>query len=711
MVDQPSIFVSYSHADTKWLNELDPHLNGLALQAKVERFDDRQLLGGDDWSLEVKAALDRAHIILLLVTANFIGSNYIHRVELPTALRRRQENGSIVVPVLLQDCARKLLAIDDINYLPKDPSGKLKPLAKWRGAEKDSALRQVTEHLLGQIERFRGRAERDVRAADISIGRREPEKPVSTEPAKAAEQSTPRNVNPEPNREQVTVRIPDKIGPTRIVDALNPGDHSTLVDALKSARPGDRILIRPGLYRENIVIEKPVEIVGDGKSGDVIIETTHGTTILFQTSRARIANLTLRQAGMGNWYCVDIGQGRLDLEGCDITSQGPACVAIHNGADPRLRHNRIHHGKEGGVFVNANGRGTLEDNDIFANGASGVAIMGGANPILRRNRIYNGAQSGVYVSGNSRGILEENELFANTLAAIAITEGSNPTLRGNRIHDGKEIGVYVAGNGGGILEENEIFRNARAGVVIKTGGNPILRLNRIYDGMESGIYVYDNGKGTLEENDISANAGAGLEIRDGGNPVVHRNLIHHGRGAGVLVRTNGQGSLEDNDIFANECAGVEIRHNGHLALRRNRIHDGKGAGIFVHGNGTAVLEENEIFANSGPGIETREGGNPTVRRNRVHAGRQAGVLVRTNGRGDLEDNDILANASSGIEVRHGGKPIVRRNRISQNARHAIRVYDGGQGVFEHNDLRGNAAGPWDVSAECQDKVRRKGNQE
>ena len=98
---QPSIFVSYAHADTKWLNELTPQLHGLKLHAKIDVYDDRRLLGGDDWDAEVKAALDRADIVLLLVTANFIGSEYIHRVELPKALGRRKADGAIVVPVLL----------------------------------------------------------------------------------------------------------------------------------------------------------------------------------------------------------------------------------------------------------------------------------------------------------------------------------------------------------------------------------------------------------------------------------------------------------------------------------------------------------------------------------------------------------------------------------------------------------------------------------
>lgn len=58
----------------------------------------------------------------------------------------------------------------------------------------------------------------------------------------------------------------------------------------------------------------------------------------------RIANMTLRQLGQG-FFTVSISRGRLDLEDCDISSQGLTCVAIHGSADPRLRRNRIHDSK------------------------------------------------------------------------------------------------------------------------------------------------------------------------------------------------------------------------------------------------------------------------------------------------------------------------------------------------------------------------------
>ncbi len=202
--------------------------------------------------------------------------------------------------------------------------------------------------------------------------------------------------------------------PTRVVDALHRGDYSTLRAALRTAKPGDKILLRPGLYREGVVVDKPVEIIGDGGLGEVVIEATEQNTILFKTTVGRTANLTLRQAGSGDWYCVDIAQGRVDLEGCDVSSLSLACVGIHEGADPRLRRNRIHDGGSAGIVVHENGQGTLEDNDIFANEHVGMAIKEGGNPTLRRNHITKNRYAEIWIYEGGRGVFEDNDLRGNT---------------------------------------------------------------------------------------------------------------------------------------------------------------------------------------------------------------------------------------------------------------------------------------------------------
>ena len=123
----------------------------------------------------------------------------------------------------------------------------------------------------------------------------------------------------------------------------DPALREAVSAAVKAAKPGDRILVRPGLYEEGLVVDKPLEILGDGPVSEIEIRARGASALLFRASIGRVANLMLRQAGgEGKWFGVNITQGRLDLEGCDISSQSLACVAIRDGADPRLRRNRIH---------------------------------------------------------------------------------------------------------------------------------------------------------------------------------------------------------------------------------------------------------------------------------------------------------------------------------------------------------------------------------
>ncbi|HMC32206.1 MAG TPA: right-handed parallel beta-helix repeat-containing protein [Candidatus Angelobacter sp.] len=219
--------------------------------------------------------------------------------------------------------------------------------------------------------------------------------------------------------------------------------------------------MRPGFYEEGIIMDKPLEIIGDGAPGEVVIQATGKDGFLFKTSMGRIANLTLRQAGGGKWYGIDIAQGRLEVEDCDITSASLSCVAVHGGADPRLRRNLIHNGKSTGVYVYENGQGTFEDNDIFSNASAGVAVRSGGNPTLRRNRIHDGKQSGVYVCENGQGTFEDNDIFSNALPGVEVKSGGNPTMRGNRINKNGYEAIWIREQGKGTYEKNDLKENVR----------------------------------------------------------------------------------------------------------------------------------------------------------------------------------------------------------------------------------------------------------
>ena len=195
---------------------------------------------------------------------------------------------------------------------------------------------------------------------------------------------------------------------------------------------------------------------------DIEIRARGVDVVLFKANIGRIANLTLRQvSGEPQWSCVNITQGRLEVEGCDITSQGDACVIIRDAADPRIRRNTVHDSKSVGILVHRGGWGTLEDNVIIANTNGGVHIASGGNPTLRRNTICNDKHSGVFVYSNGLGTLEGNDISANGEAGVEITAGGKPTMRDNRINHNVGAAVKIYNGGQGVFEDNDLTGNGR----------------------------------------------------------------------------------------------------------------------------------------------------------------------------------------------------------------------------------------------------------
>jgi serine/threonine protein kinase len=404
---------------------------------------------------------------------------------------------------------------------------------------------------------------------------------------------------------------------TIIVDCNGNGDYTTLTAAVSNARNNERILVRPGIYSEGLILDKPVEIIGDGTKDQIILESSNTDCLLMNTDFATVRGLTLRcRAGRYNqkFFGVNIPQGQLILEDCDITSNSLGCITIHNfAANPIIRRCHIFDGAESGLFIFNQGRGIIEACDISGNGLSGVEISEESDPILKQCSIHDNKENGALVQKLGHGTFDACDIFGNGLSGVEIKEDSNPVLRWCSIHDTKESGVYVHEHGKGMLDACDIFSIRLVGVAIRKGGNPILKQCSIHDGKNGGVLVYEHGKGILEECDIFDNKLSGVAIREGGSPILKQCAIHDNKQGGVFVYKHGNGMLETCDIFGNELAGIAIREGSFPVLKYCSIHDGKSGGVFVHEYGKGMLDACDIFGNEFAGIAISEGGDPVLK--------------------------------------------------------------------------------------------------
>ncbi len=98
------IFISYAHKDETWKDRLVTHLKVLALEGFCDVWEDRKIDAGDDWKPEIETALNEADIAILMISVNFLASNFIRTEEVPRILERRKAEGLWVIPVFVKPC-------------------------------------------------------------------------------------------------------------------------------------------------------------------------------------------------------------------------------------------------------------------------------------------------------------------------------------------------------------------------------------------------------------------------------------------------------------------------------------------------------------------------------------------------------------------------------------------------------------------------------
>ena len=102
--ERKAIFVSYSHNDISYLNRLKVHLRPLERKSAIHLWSDTVIKAGERWKEQIEAALDRAAIAVLLISADFLASDFIVDNELQPLLKAAETKGKMIIPVILKPC-------------------------------------------------------------------------------------------------------------------------------------------------------------------------------------------------------------------------------------------------------------------------------------------------------------------------------------------------------------------------------------------------------------------------------------------------------------------------------------------------------------------------------------------------------------------------------------------------------------------------------
>jgi len=146
----PTVFISYSHKDEALKDLLRPHLGVLEKHDRITIWDDRQIDPGGKWFNEIKQVMDRAAVTVCLISAHYLSSDFCTKEEIPYLLERREKDGMVLIPVLLQPCLWKAVPwLKEIQMLPRDG----KSISRDFRDDPDEVFAEVAENIFEIIDK------------------------------------------------------------------------------------------------------------------------------------------------------------------------------------------------------------------------------------------------------------------------------------------------------------------------------------------------------------------------------------------------------------------------------------------------------------------------------------------------------------------------------------------------------------------------------
>ena len=135
------LFYCYAREDKTLRDDLEKHLSGLKRLYSLRNWHDRVILPGEEWEQAIDSHLNTAHLILLLVSPDFMNSDYCYGKEMQRALERHEEGTCRVLPIILRPTYLESAPFSKLQMLPTDA----KPITRW--SDRDEAFHDVVKEI------------------------------------------------------------------------------------------------------------------------------------------------------------------------------------------------------------------------------------------------------------------------------------------------------------------------------------------------------------------------------------------------------------------------------------------------------------------------------------------------------------------------------------------------------------------------------------
>ena len=265
--------------------------------------------------------------------------------------------------------------------------------------------------------------------------------------------------------------------------------YPTIGEAIEGSKAGDVIHLAPGLYKENITLDKPLTLIGSPNKGSVIDGSGEGTVITVDSRDVTVSGLEVRHSG-------------------DVIETPDACIYITMlSADVKIEDNRLEQCSFG-IWVNGSPRPQVINNTVsgymktlVSDRGNGIHIWNAIGALIKGNRVF-GGRDGIYLSNTNESTIQDN-VMDSTRFGIHYMYNHMNTISGN-VTCNSNVGQAMMYSKKLVISNNAVINNRDHGMMLRAIFDSKIRGNTAY-GNDKGIYVNDSDFNEISNNWIENN--------------------------------------------------------------------------------------------------------------------------------------------------------------------------------------------------------------
>jgi|GEM_PF-6741085 len=230
---------------------------------------------------------------------------------------------------------------------------------------------------------------------------------------------------------------------TITVDPSGNGDVKTLAKAIKLADPDDQIIVYPGIYKECVLIDKPLEIVGKIVDGvGPVFSADDKYACIHITAPAKLENITVKDVECYG-IATEGANVQVTISNCEVSNCKSANIVIEQGSKAIINKCKIYNGGTVSVWAKNIGMAQIVDCEIFGTKGPNVCAEEKSNIFIKRSKIYDSCDVGVWANNTSAIQLDDCEVYNNTGYNVCARLKSDVLIKGGKLINAGDTDLRV----------------------------------------------------------------------------------------------------------------------------------------------------------------------------------------------------------------------------------------------------------------------------